>query len=231
MQTAEANRASAYLQGNFAPVDDEIDVERLEVTGAIPPHLSGAFLRNGPNPVFDPLGDYHWFDGDGMLHRITLRDGVASYRNRWIATRGLAAERRAGRALYGGMSHYAPPDPALVGDEMMKNLANTNVVRHAGRILRLWEAGLPTRVTPDLATIGPFDFDGRLRGAMTPIRVPLSGRQVTSGSPRIIAPKSITAGASRKIAWRSVNVKSCIMTGFGRRIGTVWRSVPSAPTR
>ncbi len=167
MQTAEAHRVSPYLTGNFAPVEDEIDAGPLEVTGAIPPELSGLFLRNGPNPVFDPLGSYHWFDGDGMLHGITIRDGAATYRNRWIDTPGLAAERRAGRALYGGMSTFAPPDPALVGDEMMKNVANTNIVRHAGRILCLWEAGLPTRVTPDLETLGRFDFDGRLHGAMT----------------------------------------------------------------
>ena len=30
----------------------------------------------------------------------------------------------------------------------MKNPANTNLVRHAGRYLALWEGGLPTEVTP-----------------------------------------------------------------------------------
>ena len=34
----------------------------------------------------------HWFDGDGMLHGIRLRDGKAEwYRNRWIRTKLLAA--------------------------------------------------------------------------------------------------------------------------------------------
>ena len=167
MQTTEHDRVSDYLKGNFAPIDDEIDVGRLEVEGAIPSALSGQFLRNGPNPMFDPLGSYHWFDGDGMLHGVTIRNGKASYRNRWIASKGLAAERRAGRALYGGMSNFAPPDPALVGDEFMKNAANTNVVRHAGRIMCLWEAGLPTVVTPELETTGTFDYRGKLQGAMT----------------------------------------------------------------
>lgn len=167
MQTATARPVSPYLQGNFAPVTDELDVARLEVTGAIPSALSGQFLRNGPNPMFDPLGSYHWFDGDGMLHAVTIRDGAAHYRNRWIATTGLAAERRAGRALFGGMTNASAPDKALVGDETTKNTANTNVMRHAGRILCLWEAGLPTLVTPDLETLGTWDFGGKLRGAMT----------------------------------------------------------------
>jgi carotenoid cleavage dioxygenase len=41
------------------------------------------------------------------------------------------------------------------------------VVRHAGRILCLWEAGLPTEVTPGLETVGLYDFGGRFAGPMT----------------------------------------------------------------
>ena len=60
------------------------------------------------------------------------------------------------------------PDPSLVGDAgPVKNPANTHVIRHAGRYLALWEGGLPTEVTPDLDTVGEYDFDGKLRGAMT----------------------------------------------------------------
>jgi len=50
---------------------------------------------------------------------------------------------------------------------MMKNNANTHFVRHAGRYLALMEAGKPTEMTRDLATIGEFDFGGRLEGPMT----------------------------------------------------------------
>jgi carotenoid cleavage dioxygenase len=60
------------------------------------------------------------------------------------------------------------PDRSLTGDAgPVKNPANTHIVRHAGRWLALWEGGLPTEVTPGLDTIGEYDFDGRLRGAMT----------------------------------------------------------------
>lgn len=159
---------SPYLRGNYAPVADELDVADLEVTGEIPAALRGAYLRNGPNPAFVPIGKYHVFDGDGMVHAVELADGRARYRNRWIASRGLAAERAAGHALYGGLSNWVMPDPATIeAGGLMKNTANTNVVRHAGRILALMEGAPPTELTRELDTVGEYDFDGRLVGAMT----------------------------------------------------------------
>jgi carotenoid cleavage dioxygenase len=157
-----------YLADNFAPIGDEIEVGELKVTGAIPSALSGLYLRNGPNPMFEPLGQYHWFDGDGMLHGVRIENGKATYRNRWIRSRGLEVEKSAGRAIFGGMN-----TPNLTEGELaakaggVKNTANTNVVRHAGKILCLMEAGLPTFVDEDLQTIGEFDFGGKLQGAFT----------------------------------------------------------------
>ena len=158
----------AMLRGLFTPIDDEIDVDHLEVTGTIPSNLDGRFVRNGPNPKFEPRGRYHMFDGDGMLHSVTIADGSAQYRNRWIRTAALGAEERAGRALYGGLGEMYFPTPDEVGDAgPRKNPANTNLVRHAGRYWALYEAGLPTEVTADLETIGVDDFDGRLVGSFT----------------------------------------------------------------
>jgi carotenoid cleavage dioxygenase len=50
---------------------------------------------------------------------------------------------------------------------MMKHTANTNIVRHGGRLLALMEASPPTQLAADLSTIGEFDFDGALAGSMT----------------------------------------------------------------
>jgi len=161
-------RNQPMLNGLFVPVTDERDDAGLAVTGALPAALRGTFVRIGPNPMFEPLGRYHMFDGDGMLHSVTLDEDGASYRNRWIRTAGLAAEQRAGRALYGGLGDMHMPGPDEVGDAgPMKNLANTNIIRHAGRHLALWEAGPPTEVTLGLDTVGVHDFDGRLTGAFT----------------------------------------------------------------
>lgn len=160
---------SSALQGNNAPVLDELATGTLPVTGTLPPALHGSYLRNGPNPQFTPLGRYHPFDGDGMVHAVTLADGAAlGYRNRWVESRGLLAEREAGRALFGGLSSFAVPPPEVVERAgFMKNTANTNVVRHAGRLLALLEATLPTELDGELGTLGEYDFGGKLQGAMT----------------------------------------------------------------
>jgi carotenoid cleavage dioxygenase-like enzyme len=157
------------LRDNFLPIDREIGPVACEVSGEIPAGLRGHFVRNGPNQMFEPLGSYHIFDGDGMLHGVEFGDGKASYRNRWIRTRGLEAEIALGQAAYPGLSDLMNfPDEALVGDAgPIKNRANTHIVRHAGKLLALWEQGLPTEISSGLDTVGEWDFAGGLQGAMT----------------------------------------------------------------
>ena len=157
-----------YLVGYNEPVRDESDFADLEVTGRIPPQLQGTYLRNGPNPAFEPVTRYHVFDGDGMVHAVRLDEGRASYRNRYVESRGLLAERRQGKALFGGLSEFRMPPPELVDEAgIMKNTSNTNIVFHAGRLLALMEAGKPTELTADRETVGEFDYDGALTGPMT----------------------------------------------------------------
>jgi carotenoid cleavage dioxygenase-like enzyme len=157
------------LSGDRHPVSDEIDAHRCEVTGSLPEALRGTFVRNGPNPLFEPIGRYSLLDGDGMLHSVTLGDDGATYRNRWIRSHGLLAEVAHGAAIYPGLGNVLDfPARSLTGDAgPVKNPANTHVIEHAGRRLALWEGGLPTEVTAELDTIGEYDFGGRLQGSMT----------------------------------------------------------------
>ena len=184
MSVTEDVTSDPYLRGVYAPVLDEVDLVDVEVTGELPAGLTGSFLRNGPNPMFDPAGRYHIFDGDGMVHELALADGRARYRNRWVHSRGLEAEMGAGRALYGGMANASFPGPDVVGDAgPMKNVANTHVVRHAGQIMCLWEAGPPTLLDTSLATLGTTDFGGALQGPFTahPKVDPLTGQMFAFG--------------------------------------------------
>ena len=157
-----------YLQGNFAPVHEEVTATELPVTGRVPEELCGRYLRNGPNPVSAPEpGTYHWFTGDGMVHGIRLRDGRAEwYRNRWVRSaevaRLLGEEPRPGAGVHADMDFSA----------------NTNVIGHAGRTFAIVEAGSrPYELTDELETIGSCDFDGTLEGGYTahPKRDPRSG--------------------------------------------------------
>ncbi|MEI7590503.1 MAG: carotenoid oxygenase family protein [Deltaproteobacteria bacterium] len=63
------------LSGLFTPLKTESDDVTLGVTGNLPAGLSGMYIRNGPNPMFEPRGGYHMFDGDAMLHRVIFGEG------------------------------------------------------------------------------------------------------------------------------------------------------------
>ncbi len=157
-----------YLTGGWEPVSAEIDEPALTVKGELPAGLRGSFIRNGPNPMFEPISEYHMVDGDGMRHEVAFDNGKASYRNRWIQTAGLGVEMREGHGIYPGLGDIANwPDQSVTGDAgPVKNPANTHIIRHAGRYFALWEGGLPTEVTADLETIGNFDYDGQVDGVM-----------------------------------------------------------------
>jgi carotenoid cleavage dioxygenase-like enzyme len=141
-----------HLTGNYAPVTDELATYDLPVTGSVPPELCGWYLRNGPNPHEANTG--HWFLGDGMVHGVRLENGKAkAYRNRWVRTKPGPQRDESGK-----------PDLAV-------GVANTHVVRHAGRTFALVESSYPyeldLRPGHELDTVGPYDFDGKLGTAMT----------------------------------------------------------------
>lgn len=158
-----------FLSGRFAPIDDEIVTDDLVVEGTLPTDLLGAYLRNGPNPEFTPLGSYTYpLEGDGMLHGVWFEGGRARYANRRVRTHSLLAEEHAGRALFGGIMTPAFVDQSLLGDDPdpgwpFKLDAFINVVRHAGRYLALEEGSPAYEIDPvTLATGGRFDWDGGL---------------------------------------------------------------------
>src|SRR5690606_17577804 len=94
-----------HLSGLFAPQREEVDVRDLEVQGELPADLHGSYLRNGPNPRFDPIGHYVYpIDGDGMVHRVQIVEGTARYTNRFVRTPQVVAEEKAGRALWAGIT-------------------------------------------------------------------------------------------------------------------------------
>jgi carotenoid cleavage dioxygenase-like enzyme len=156
---------SPYLEGVFAPIENEIDAQ-CTVVGDLPHDLAGVFVRNGSNPMFTPKGRYHWFDGDGMLHALHLENGRATYRNRYVRTRALAAEQSAGEALWTGINER--PDFSKPGGPF-KDTANTDLVFHAGRLLALWWLGGPCYqvALPSLDTVGEYDFGGTLSTGLT----------------------------------------------------------------
>jgi carotenoid cleavage dioxygenase-like enzyme len=163
-----------FRTGNYAPVHDELTAFDLPVEGHIPDELNGWYLRNGPNPR---TGEGHWCVGDGMVHGIRLENGRAAwYRNRWVRTESFDA-----------------PAP-IYNDDGSRNLhssiANTHVVRHAGKTLALMEFSLPYEISNDLKTLGAYDFGGMLTDSMTahPKICPITGELHFFGSGNIFEP-------------------------------------------
>ncbi len=160
LDVGTAAELNPYLEGPYAPAREEVTLDRFEIEGEIPRDLNGVYVRNGPNPQFDPNGRYHWFDGDGMLHAVHFDDGRVTYRNRWVKTAGFDREREAGGALWRGIIEPWQENPTPE-----KDTANTSVVFHNERLLALWyRAGKPYALDPvTLETMGAEDFGGTLR--------------------------------------------------------------------
>ncbi|MBD0695057.1 carotenoid oxygenase family protein [Streptomyces sp. CBMA123] len=157
-----------FLTGHYTPVADELTATELTVEGALPPELTGRLVRNSHNPK-PGVTPTHWFKGSGMVHGVRLREGRAEwYRNRWVRT----------PALDGA------PYLTENGPDLTASTAGTHVIEHGGRLLALCEANFPFELTRDLETVGPFDFDGKLRSAMTahPKSDPLTGELHFFGS-------------------------------------------------
>jgi len=146
----------SFLDGNFAPVTEEVTTHDLPVTGTIPPELTGRLVRIGPNPVTPPdPAAYHWFVGNGMVHGLRLAGGAATwYRNRWVRDAAVTA---------------ALGEPPVEGPRHgMSDVVNTHVIGVGGRTFACVEAGaLPVELTDDLETVVRSDFDGTLDGGFS----------------------------------------------------------------
>jgi carotenoid cleavage oxygenase len=157
--------SNPFLEGNYSPATEEVTVVDLPVTGSIPEHLHGRYVRNGPNPIAPDPDAYNWFVGTGMVHGVRLRDGRAEwYRNRWVRS-GYVAETLGERAPGGAVL----PDFDLAG--------NIGVIRHAGKTLVVTDHGRPYELSEELDTVGACDFGGTLPGVYTghPKRDPATG--------------------------------------------------------
>ncbi len=158
--TLKPNQENPYLKGAFEsnPREYNADTDSLKVIGEIPKDLDGLYVRNHHNQIHEPMGTYHPFDGDGMLHAIHFKDGKATYRNRFVRTTGFFAEQAAGRSLWTGL--LDPDKGASRGwgaMGSMKDNAGTDVKCHAGLLLATMSQGSePYRLDPlTLETLGP----------------------------------------------------------------------------
>ncbi len=155
-----------YRTGAWRPQTKEWTTTSPRVIGTVPDDIRGVYLRNTENPLVPAADRYHPFDGDGMLHSIAFDNGEVQYRNRFVRTKGLAAELEHGGPLWSGLAES--PKKALRQDgwgarTRMKDASSTDVVVHRGVALTsFYQCGDLYRLDPvTLADLGTESWNGQ----------------------------------------------------------------------
>lgn len=143
----------------------------VESDGVIPKDFRSGTLFRAMPALFEsrdgvPYG--HYLDGDGYIIKLSIDSTKQSVRfqSRFVQTEEYKAEKSSGKILSRSTfrTQREPNELSvkLLGidinnalDLKLKNLANTNVVYHAGKLLVLFEAGIPYSIDPwSLETLG-----------------------------------------------------------------------------
>ncbi|MDJ0746390.1 MAG: carotenoid oxygenase family protein [Xenococcaceae cyanobacterium MO_167.B27] len=128
------------------------------IAGTIPPELTGSLYRNGPGRL--TRGDKrvgHWFDGDGAVLGVHIKEGKATAVYRYVQTKEYQEETAAQKFLY---PNYGMTSAGGWWENLkpaFKNVANTSVLPLSDRLLALWEGGLPHAL--DLQTLETYGKD------------------------------------------------------------------------
>jgi all-trans-8'-apo-beta-carotenal 15,15'-oxygenase len=172
-----------------------------EIEGMVPDDLVGVLYRNGPGK-FGVDGDrvQHVLDADGLVVQVSFPPPVANgerefkFQSRFVETDAMKEEEAAGKFLYRGTFGTAPvgivqpPKKGLNEDPWnppmmakvagnafktnIKNSANTQVISFGGKVLALFEAGLPHRLDPEtLETLGEDTMGGILPKGKLPVKI------------------------------------------------------------
>ncbi|TYK24708.1 carotenoid cleavage dioxygenase 7 [Cucumis melo var. makuwa] len=138
------------------------------VDGAIPPDFpSGTYYLTGPGMFSDDHGStVHPLDGHGYLRAFVFEKDEVAFMAKYVKTEAKMEEHDPEtdrwRFTHRGPFSVLKGGKKLGNTKVMKNVANTSVLRWGGRLLCLWEGGDPYEIRPeDLDTVGKFSaFDG-----------------------------------------------------------------------
>uniref|UniRef100_A0ACD5YFK5 Uncharacterized protein n=1 Tax=Avena sativa TaxID=4498 RepID=A0ACD5YFK5_AVESA len=195
------------MQGNFAPVEEIGEIrEILDIAGEIPTDFpEGVYIRNGSNPLFGALyssnsifGKSHdiWVEGEGMLHALYFTKSVddtwsISYTNRYVQSDTYRIEKELKKPCFLPSTDGDPPAMLIAAalnnlryGKAFKNMSNTSVFEHAGRVFSAAENDNPHEIDLySLGTLGSWNVDGEWKMPFTahPKVIPRTGELVIFG--------------------------------------------------
>lgn len=161
-QTEPATTATQTTPAaGFADLEHEGVIDELPVNGELPSWLSGSLIRVAPAQwdLADEKTVRHWFDGQAMLHHFGIKDGKASYANKFLATKQRQAIKDTGKLAY---SEFAS-DPCrslfkrvqTTFSPALTDNANVNVTQLGERFIAMTETPIPVEFDLDtLDTLG-----------------------------------------------------------------------------
>ncbi|KAI3943734.1 hypothetical protein MKW98_004239 [Papaver atlanticum] len=164
----DSEHPSQYLSGIFEPLQEETPPQpNLLVKEYLPEGLNGEFLM------------IHWYDGDGMVHGLRIKNGKATYVSRYVRTSRLKQEEYFGGAkflkvlfgLFTGRMHFLRSIFKVLDISYGWGTSNFNLTYHNGELLALGENDKPyvLRILEDgdLETVGMLDYGKRLEHPFT----------------------------------------------------------------
>lgn len=126
-----------------------------------------ALHRNGLGKF--ETGDYfvnHPLDAYGMVTAVDIQNGRALFRNRFVRTAVFNEECKSRKISSRGAFGTPKTGGVLANafDLRLRDVANTNVIYWAGKLLALFESTTPHELEPDsLTTVGKSTLGGVLK--------------------------------------------------------------------
>jgi all-trans-8'-apo-beta-carotenal 15,15'-oxygenase len=173
-----------------------------DIEGTVPDDLEGCLYRIGPGKFgIKEERVQHVLDADGLVLQISFppaekgQQREFKFKSKFVETDAMVEEEKAGKFLYRSTFGTGPiPDffespkkglnadpwePPLLARILgrafkttIKNSANTQIISFGGKLLALFEAGLPHRLDPaTLQTLGEDTMGGMLPKNKLPVKL------------------------------------------------------------
>src|SRR4051812_18378286 len=165
MATTALDNRTAGIELGFTTLDEETRVDRLPLSGQLPPWLGGTLIRITPAQLDHAR---HWFGGLAMLNTFTIGGGGVAYASRFLDSRDYRHVREHGEPFGRGFG----TDPCRSLFKRVASLfspgatdnCNVNVTRLGERWVAMTETPMPIEFDPEtLATLGQVDWDDDMR--------------------------------------------------------------------